>query len=492
MVRFTTRVAHVILLVTAPGIGACGQETRETVPADLTEFATKYTAAWGSQDPASVAAFFAENGSLKINDGEPSVGRAAITATAQSFMTALPDMVLAMDSLGHAGDRVTYHWTLTGTNTGPRGTGNAVHISGFEEWLFGPEGLIADSQGHMDEAEYDRQLKTGAPAAALPQWSYDSTTIFPGDRSLMRPEDGIALPDGSLIVADQVHGLRRVELDGSSAPFGKMVAAGYVHRPPDHSGGANGISLEPGGTHLLVADIFHGGIYRVDVTTGESERVYQHRYGVNTAVRDSRGAIWFTQSAHNTPDDGEARMWATVDIPRPEGALLRLGMQNGRLAVEAEVLVDSLYFANGVAIDETGGHLYLSETVGGRVLRYRVDLDAGRVSDRSVFVDSVAPDNIELGGEGYLWIALPLSNELLMVNTATGARHTAFRSVTPAQQEVMEEFSRRGQEGTSRLELLTPEVWAPLPGFITGVIVSQGRDPVYLTGLGNALVKLTR
>lgn len=256
--------------------------------------------------------------------------------------------------------------------------------------------------------------------------------IFPDDRSLTRPEDGIALPDGRLIVADQIHGLRRVERDGTSAPFGDMVAAGYVHRPPDQSGGANGVSLEPDGTHLLVADIFHGGIYRVDVATGATERVYQHRYGVNTAVRDSRGAIWFTQSAHNSPEAGEARMWATVDIPRAEGALLRLGMEGGRLATEAEVLLDSLYFANGVAIDETSGHLYLAETVGGRVLRYRVDLDAGRVSERSVFVDSVAADNLELDGEGHLWAVLPLTNELLMVSTATGAGHTAFRSMTPA------------------------------------------------------------
>ena len=329
-------------------------------------------------------------------------------------------------------------------------------------------------------------------AAAPPQWIYDSTMIFPGDHSLTRPEDGIALPDGRLIVADQVHGLRRIELDGTSAPFGDLVGAGYVHHPPDQSGGANGISLEPDGTHLLVADIFHGGIYRVDVATGATERVYQHRYGVNTAVRDSRGAIWFSQSAHNTPEAGEARMWATVDIPRPEGALLRLGMHGGRLATEAEVLLDSLYFANGLAIDETGGYLYLAETVGSHVLRYRVDLDAGRVSERSVFADSAAADNLELDGEGHLWAVLPLTNELLVFNTATGARHTAFRSVIPAQQDVIEEFVRRGQSETSRMELLTPAVWTPLPGFITGVIVSQGGGPVYLTGLGDALVRLTR
>ena len=327
---------------------------------------------------------------------------------------------------------------------------------------------------------------------SLPQWSFDSSMVFPGDGSLVRAEDGVALADGRLIVGDQVHGLRMVEPDGSSAPFGEMVAAGYIHNPPDHGGGPNGVSLEPGGTHVLVADIFQGRIYRVDVATGAAEQVYQHRYGINTAVRDSRGAIWFTQSAHNTPEEGEARMWATVDIPSPEGALLRLGWEDGEFASEAEVLVDSLYFANGVVIDETSGHLYVAETMGLRVLRYQVDLDTGGLSERSVFVDGVEPDNLELDGEGHLWVALPLSNELLVVDTETGARHTAFRSLTPAQQESAEEFTRRGESGIPRMELFTPASWAPLPGPVTGVILSPDGGPVYLSGLGNALVRLPR
>ena len=338
----------------------------------------------------------------------------------------------------------------------------------------------------------DSPADSATKAAALPQWTWDSTMVFPADHSLLRPEDGVALPDGRLIVSDQASGLRLVERDGSSKPFGDLVAKGYAHRPPTHNGGANGVALEPGGTHLLLADVFGGAIYRVEVSTGATEKLYQHRYGINTAVRDSRGAIWFTQSAQNTPEAGEARMWASVDIPRPEGALLRLGQRDGRLADEAEVLVDSLFFANGLAIDESSGHLYLAETVAGRVLRYRVDLESGRVSDRSVFVDSVGADNLELDGEGHLWVAAPLSNELLVVNTATGARHSAFRSLTAAQQDVMQEFARRGQAGVSRMELFTPANWAPLPGLITGVIVGPGSGPVYLTGLGNALVKLVR
>jgi hypothetical protein len=124
----------------------------------LNQFATRYTAAWCSQHAASVASFFAEQGSLKINDGAPAIGRDAITSSAQGFMTAFPDLVVTMDRLAVSGTKTEYHWTLTGTNAGPGGTGKFVRISGFEEWRFGPDGLIAESIGHFDAADYQRQL----------------------------------------------------------------------------------------------------------------------------------------------------------------------------------------------------------------------------------------------------------------------------------------------------------------------------------------------
>jgi len=127
------------------------------------DFATDYTAAWCSQQPIRVAEHFAENGSLKINDGAASVGRDAIKNAAQGFMTAFPDMVVKMDSLEVLGTHAVYHWTLTGTNNGPNGTGKSVRIHGYEEWTLAPNGLIQTSLGHYDQAEYDRQLQHGAP-----------------------------------------------------------------------------------------------------------------------------------------------------------------------------------------------------------------------------------------------------------------------------------------------------------------------------------------
>ncbi len=124
--------------------------------AELDKFAQRYAKAWCSQNPESVAAFFAERGSISINNGPPAVGRTAIAREAQAFMTTFPDMTVTFDKLEPRADRTVFHWTLTGTYAG---TGNHVRISGYELWKIDDAGLIAESSGHFDVAEYERQLK---------------------------------------------------------------------------------------------------------------------------------------------------------------------------------------------------------------------------------------------------------------------------------------------------------------------------------------------
>lgn len=131
---------------------------RSAPPDAMADFAARYAAAWSSQKPESVASFYAADGKLKVNDGEPAVGRAAIAEVARSFMEAFPDMVVSLDRLERQGERLLFHWTLTGTNTGPQGTGASVRISGTEAWLIGAGGLIADSAGSFDADDYARQL----------------------------------------------------------------------------------------------------------------------------------------------------------------------------------------------------------------------------------------------------------------------------------------------------------------------------------------------
>lgn len=86
---------------------------------------------------------------------------AAIAEVARGFMSTFSDMVVTMDDVSRDSDGTKFHWTLTGTNTGPGGTGKRVRISGYELWQFDKAGLIENSKGHFESAEYESQLKEG-------------------------------------------------------------------------------------------------------------------------------------------------------------------------------------------------------------------------------------------------------------------------------------------------------------------------------------------
>ena len=135
-----------------------GRAVKEVLTFPISE---GYTGAWCSRDAGGVAAYYSPHGSLRINDGTPAVGRNAMRDAGQGFMTAFPDLTVFRDALEIEGERTIYRWKLIGTNTGPGGTGKRVRISGFEEWSIGGDGLITESQGLFDTAEYQRQLAHG-------------------------------------------------------------------------------------------------------------------------------------------------------------------------------------------------------------------------------------------------------------------------------------------------------------------------------------------
>lgn len=327
--------------------------------------------------------------------------------------------------------------------------------------------------------------------AHSPAHTYEQAALFPADGSLVRPEDGVILGDGTMLVADQIHGLVALDHAGVKRPFGDFAAAGYVHEPPMRSAGPNGVALEPDGIHVLVADIFTGAIYRINSRNEQVERVHQHAFGANSARRDSSGALWFTQSTENSGPDSEARMFAAVDLMPTDGALFRVAPATGETpSPVAERKVSGLEFANGLAIDEARGQLYVAETMADRIIGYRLDVATGALSDRRVVAELPTPDNIELDASGRLWVASPIANALLLVDPESGEWSTAFHPETAEHARLMAEWKRRSERGEPRLELFGPDMWSPLPGLVTGLILTADGGPIYLSGLGNALVKL--
>ena len=63
-------------------LAGCRADEGPRDTAGLEAIPTRYAEAWSSGDPVAFTAFYAEDGLLRINDGEASVGRDAVTETA--------------------------------------------------------------------------------------------------------------------------------------------------------------------------------------------------------------------------------------------------------------------------------------------------------------------------------------------------------------------------------------------------------------------------
>lgn len=119
------------------------------------EIAEAYTAAWNTGSPDAVAEFYAADGRIVINRGEPYEGRARVAEMAAGFFSEVPDLSLVCDSVRCAGDHIVYLWTFTGTHSQ---TKNALRISGWEEWDLDTSGKVMASRGWYDAEDYARQV----------------------------------------------------------------------------------------------------------------------------------------------------------------------------------------------------------------------------------------------------------------------------------------------------------------------------------------------
>jgi sugar lactone lactonase YvrE len=307
--------------------------------------------------------------------------------------------------------------------------------------------------------------------------------LFPGDGSLLRSEDGVSLEDGRIIVVDQAKGLRLIEKDGSNRPFGDFSAAGFLHLPPEQIAGPNGMILEHDGQHILMSDVADGKIYRINVATEKVEMIYDHPYGVNTIYRDKTGALWFSQSAEST-NMGELSQAA--NLPVPTGAIFRMS----DLKSTPVKILDSLYLANGITMDKDEKHLFVAEMMMDRVHKLEVDNKTGEVNYIGVAANVGTPDNLLIDKEGRLIVASPLYNQVVAVDFKNHSQHIIFDGSTKDNLKITNEWKRRSHLGMERLEILSPDLYNPLPGLLTGMFYSNDGQTLYIANLGNDLLKL--
>jgi uncharacterized protein (TIGR02246 family) len=123
------------------------------------KLADAYTAAWNTGSAQAVADFYAEDGRIVINRGQPWEGRSGVANMAAGFFADVPDLTLACDGIRRAGDHVVYLWTFTGTHAA---TGNPLRVAGWEEWDLDAALKIKSSLGWFDAEDYARQAGQSA------------------------------------------------------------------------------------------------------------------------------------------------------------------------------------------------------------------------------------------------------------------------------------------------------------------------------------------
>ena len=120
----------------------------------VSQMAAAYTAAWNSGSPDAVASFYAPDGQISINRGQPWVGHKGIADMAAGFFADVPDLRLVCDGARCAGDHVAYLWTFTGTHAA---TKRPLRVVGWEEWDLDADLKVVASRGWYDAADYERQ-----------------------------------------------------------------------------------------------------------------------------------------------------------------------------------------------------------------------------------------------------------------------------------------------------------------------------------------------
>ncbi|MES3013200.1 MAG: SMP-30/gluconolactonase/LRE family protein [Pseudomonadota bacterium] len=188
---------------------------------------------------------------------------------------------------------------------------------------------------------------------------------------LQFPEGPIAMRDGSVILVEIARGT-----------LSRVLPDGRVHVVAELGGGPNGAAIGPDGavyvcnnggfrwhteidgTHRPIgqADDYSGGrIERVDLNTGQFERLYDSVEGLglrgpNDIVFDAHGGFYFT-------DLGKVR-----DTELDRGGVF-YGQPDGS---QANVIARPVMTPNGIALSPDGRTLYYAETEGARVWSFDI------------------------------------------------------------------------------------------------------------------------
>lgn len=257
---------------------------------------------------------------------------------------------------------------------------------------------------------------------------------------LVRPECLLTHRSGYLFTADwhEAGGVAIVSPRGQV----RRLQARSAPRPMR----PNGIALEPDGSFLL-ADLGEreGGVFRLALD-GTVEPLVESVDGrplppTNFVHRDARSRLWITVSTTRTP----RHLGYRPDVA--DGFILLADDRGPRL------VADGLGYTNECLVAPDGDSLYVNETFGRRLSRFRIGRD-GSLGPKQVmtsFGHSTYPDGLVFDAEGGLWITSIVSNRVIRV-APDGRQEVIVEDADPVHVDWVEQAYREGRLGRPHLD----------------------------------------
>ncbi|MEU4689192.1 SMP-30/gluconolactonase/LRE family protein [Actinoplanes sp. NPDC023714] len=196
------------------------------------------------------------------------------------------------------------------------------------------------------------------------------------------PEDVRFAPDGAVVTGLEDGSIVRVD----SSTGDRTVLGTTGGRP---------LGVWPAGDAVIVCDHDRG---LLEITNGEVTVLADGFTFASNVVRGRDGTIWFTTSTsrwtvqEHLGDIIEHSCTGRLMRRDPDGTIT--------------TLIPDLKFGNGIVLAPDESYLLIAETSGYRIRRYRL---TGPSAGRSeMFAENLAgfPDNMSLGSDGLLWVAI--------------------------------------------------------------------------------------
>jgi sugar lactone lactonase YvrE len=229
--------------------------------------------------------------------------------------------------------------------------------------------------------------------------------------------------DGAFAENRVLQGMELFATPNTHGPEDVAVAQVFA----DTGGRPAGLDFDNDG-NLIVADTAKG-LLSIDpngaIEVLCTEAGY-HPFGLTDDVDvDSQNVAWFSDASHKWTFQ---EYMNDVLESAPHGRLLKYDINTG----ECSVVLDELFFANGIAVSPDDTYVLVNETTRYRVKR--VYVRGPRMGDVEVFIDNLPglPDGISTGADGIFWLALfaPRNETLDFAGPKPWVRKLIYR--TPA------------------------------------------------------------